>query len=90
MLVLSDELAGMACRIAAGTTVSEDTLGGDVIRRAAKTGSYLSDEHTVKHVRTEMWLPALFQRTSLDSWRESGSKQIRQRIREKLTDVLLF
>lgn len=88
MLVLSDELAGMACRIAVGTTVNEDTLGVDVIRRAAKTGLYLHDEHTVKHVRTEMWLPALFQRTSLYSWRKSESKKMGERIREKLMVLL--
>jgi len=88
MLVLCDELAGMSCRIAAGTTVTEGTLGVDVIRRAAKTGSYLSDEHTLKHVRTEMWLPALFQRASWESWRESGSKKMCERIREKLMALL--
>ncbi len=88
MLVLSDELAGMACQIAAGTVVNEDTLAVDVTRRAAKTGSYLSDAHTLQHVRTEMWIPSLFQRTSLHSWHESGAKTMGERIREKLMALL--
>ncbi len=88
MLVLSDELAGMACQIAAGSVVNADTLAVDVTRRAAKTGSYLSDAHTLKHVRTEMWIPSLFQRTSLHSWHESGAKTMGARIREKLRALL--
>ena len=88
MLVLGDELAGMASRIAAGMAVDEDALGVEVVRRSAKTGSYLGDEHTLQHVRTEMWLPTLFRRTSLSSWSESGSEAIGERIRKKLMGLL--
>jgi trimethylamine--corrinoid protein Co-methyltransferase len=84
MLVLCDELAGMVRRIAAGTVVNEETLAVDVTRRAANRNSYLSDEHTLKHVRTEMWIPALFQRINLSSWHKIGSKAVGERIREKL------
>ena len=88
MLVLCEELAGMACRIAAGTKVNEDTLAFDAIRRSAKTSHYLTDEHTLHHVRDEMWMPSVFRRITLDRWVESGSKTARERIREKLRSLL--
>lgn len=88
MLVLCDELAGMAKRFAAGVQVDEDTLALDVIRRAHKDNSFLWDKHTLSHVRTAMWSPALFRRVSLEDWRGSGSKPLQHRLREKVLDLL--
>ena len=88
MLVLSDELADMACRIAQGISVTNDSLGEDVSCNAGKTGKYLTHPHTKKHVRTEMWIPSLLQRFDRGDWRQSGSKTLSMRIREKLSDLL--
>jgi trimethylamine--corrinoid protein Co-methyltransferase len=88
MLVLCDELAGMASRIAAGMTVNEETLAFEVIKRAGKTGSFISEDHTLTHTRTEMWHPSLFQRTTLPQWVESGANSIHKRINEKLKNLL--
>jgi trimethylamine--corrinoid protein Co-methyltransferase len=88
MLILCDELAGTARRVAAGVPVNRDTLAFDVVERGAKSGSYLQDDHTLSHVRTESWTPSLFDQTDLDTWRESGSTEMRARIHEKLRELL--
>lgn len=88
MLVLCDELAGMASRIAAGIKVDEEHLAFDVIKKAGKTGSFIAEDHTLNHVRTEMWIPSLIQRIALPKWIESGSRSMRKRIREKLKTLL--
>jgi trimethylamine--corrinoid protein Co-methyltransferase len=88
MLVLCDELAGMASRIAAGMTANEETLAFEVIKRAGKTGSFISEDHTLTHTRSEMWHPSLFQRTTLPQWVESGANSIHERINEKLKNLL--
>ena len=88
MLVLCDELAGMAKGFAAGIQVNEDTLALDATRRAYKDHSFLMDEHTLSHVRTAMWGPTLFRRNSLEDWRSSGSRKMQERVREKLLDLL--
>jgi trimethylamine--corrinoid protein Co-methyltransferase len=88
MLVLSDEIAGMSYRIAQGIPVDDDSLGVDVSLDAGKTGKYLTHPHTKKHVRTEMWIPSLFQRFDRGDWRQSGSKTLVERIGEKLRDLL--
>lgn len=88
MLVLCDELAGMACRIAAGMKVDEEHLAFDVIKRAGKTGSFIAEDHTLTHVRNQMWIPSLIQRISSPKWNESGSKPMQERIREKLKSLL--
>ena len=88
MLVLCDELAGMASRIAAGIMVNDEALAFDVINRAGKTGSFIAEDHTLAHARTEMWVPSLFQRITLPQWAESGAIPMAQRIKEKLRELL--
>ncbi len=88
MLVLCDELAGMAKSFAAGVQVNEDTLALDAIRRAYKDHSYITDPHTLKHVRTAMWKPGLLRRFSLEDWQASGSEALQKRVREKVGDLL--
>jgi len=88
MLVLCDELAGMARQFTSGITVNDDTLAVEVTQRAAPTGSYLGDKHSVRHARTALWLPILFQRTSLYSWNISGSTTLNERIQDKLRALL--
>ena len=88
MLVLCDELAGMAKSYAAGIKVNEDTLALDATRRAYQDHSFSTDPHTLKHVRTAMWKPSLFRRVSLDDWQSSGSETLQKRLRERVGDLL--
>jgi trimethylamine--corrinoid protein Co-methyltransferase len=88
MLVLADELAGGVKRLVAGIEVSEESMGVEVTRRAAKDHSFIMDEHTIQHMSRAMWEPRLFRRVSLESWAGSGSAPLQRRIREKLEDLL--
>ena len=88
MLVLSDELAGGVRRMAGGIRVSDESLGVEVTRRAAKDHSFIRDEHTIAHMSRAMWEPTLFRRTSLEGWAGSGSAPLQRRIREKLEELL--
>ena len=88
MLVLCDELAGMAKSFAAGIQVNDDTLAFEVIRRAYKSQSYIMDKHTMQHVRSVMWQPTLIRRITLEKWRSSGLETLQKRIRERLMDLL--
>lgn len=88
MLVLCDELAGMASGIATGVTVNEKTLAYDVIKDAVKEGSFISTDHTLNHARTAMWIPSIFRRIPLPQWIESGGKSMGERIKEKLEALL--
>jgi trimethylamine--corrinoid protein Co-methyltransferase len=88
MLVLGDELAGMASRIATGVEVDQETLALDVIKRSAKTESFLADDHTLRHVRSAAWIPSLWSRIDLTSWLDTGAPSIQSRIHEKLKELL--
>jgi trimethylamine--corrinoid protein Co-methyltransferase len=88
MLVLADELAGGVRRMAAGIVVSEESMGVEVTRRAAKDHSFIMDEHTIRHMSSAMWEPRLLRRTSMEGWTAGGSVPLQKRIRGKLEDLL--
>jgi trimethylamine--corrinoid protein Co-methyltransferase len=88
MLVMSDEIIGMAKRILSGVTVTPETLAVDVIERVGPGGHYLAQEHTRQHFKTETWFPTLIDRQMRRSWEASGSKTMAERVRAKVVDIL--
>ncbi|HSJ57911.1 MAG TPA: trimethylamine methyltransferase family protein [Anaerolineae bacterium] len=88
MLVLADEVIGMARRMLAGVRVTPDTLAVDVIARVGPGGHYLTQEHTRTHFRQETWLPTLMDRQMRRAWAASGSKSMGERVREKVVRLL--
>jgi trimethylamine--corrinoid protein Co-methyltransferase len=88
MLVLCDELAGMLSRIREGIPVTEEALAQEVVAMHGKNGKYLTHRHTKKHVRTELWIPPLFQRFPRGRWRREGARTTTQMIHARLEDLL--
>ena len=88
MLVMSNEVIGMAKHILGGITVAPETLAVDVIERAGPGGHYLTQAHTRQHFRTQFWFPTLMDRQQRRSWETSGGKTMAQRVRAQVVDIL--
>jgi len=88
MLVLCDEIAGSLKSFVKGISVNEESLAVDVTRRRYKDHSFITDEHTLSHMRTALWQPSIFQRTTREQWSELGSVQALGRLRERITEIL--
>jgi len=87
-LVIDDDMVGYVRRLMGGTAVTPETLAFDVIRRVGIGGNFLSDEHTVRHLREEFWMPGLFDRLTHTQWTEAGSKTMLDRAVERLDEIL--
>jgi len=88
MLVMSNEVIGMAKQILGGITVTPETLAVDVIERVGPGGHYLTQEHTRQHFRTELWFPTLMDRQQRRGWEASSRKTMAERVRAKVVDIL--
>ena len=88
MLVLCDELASMANSFAGGIAVDEENLAFDAIKRSASDNSFITDSHTIDRYQTENWLPGLFDRADVGRWQDEGAKDMREKIRDRLSDLL--
>ncbi len=88
MLVLCDELAGWASRFANGIEVNEDAIGVEVVKRAAKDNTFLTDEHTTARYMTENWFPPMSERSDSAAWQTGGSRTMQDKIRDRLRGIL--
>jgi trimethylamine--corrinoid protein Co-methyltransferase len=83
-LVISHEAAGMARRLVQGIDDSMASLGLEIIRQVGFTGNFLETKHTLEWFRKEFTFPDLVDRQTEEAWKQSGSKSMLQRAREKV------
>jgi trimethylamine--corrinoid protein Co-methyltransferase len=88
LLVMDDELAGMALRVKQGVEVSETSMAMDVIRKVGFSGNYITEKHTAQNYRKEHYLPKFLVRQPYESWAREGSKSATDNAREKARDIL--
>ena len=50
--------------------------------------NFLAESHTRNHVRSELYMPRLADRSRRSTWQKKGAKHIIERAREKLDKIL--
>jgi trimethylamine--corrinoid protein Co-methyltransferase len=88
MVVIMDEVISQTRRLLKGVPVTADMLGLDAIHRVGPGGHFLTEDHTLKHLRTTQWRPTLLNREGYDRWKELGEMTLRDRAKQKLADIL--
>jgi trimethylamine--corrinoid protein Co-methyltransferase len=92
LLVIDDDLVGMVKRALEGITVNEDTIALEIIKKVAtsekKGVNFLAESHTRKHMRSELYMPRLADRSRRSTWLKKGAKDIIERAREKVDNIL--
>lgn len=88
-LMADHELMGYTKRIARGFDVTPETLATDVVRSVGPGGSFLAEEHTVRHFRNELWLPdSTWTRQTWDAWANEGRHTMGNRLRDAVSRIL--
>ncbi|HUW90577.1 MAG TPA: trimethylamine methyltransferase family protein [Candidatus Nanopelagicaceae bacterium] len=92
LLVIDDDLVGMVKRAMEGIKVNDDTIAIDVIKKVAtsdkKGVNFLAEPHTRKHMKSELYMPRLADRSRRSTWQKKGAKNIIERAREKVDKIL--
>jgi trimethylamine--corrinoid protein Co-methyltransferase len=87
-LVIDHEICAMANRILAGISVTDETLGLDVIGNVGPGGHFLNQKHTVNHLEEELFFPEISDRDSHEVWRDKGAPDIREKARARVKKIL--
>lgn len=87
-LVMCEDFISAVRHIGAGTRVTSETIGVDTIIEVGPAGHYLGEEHTMKHFRSEIWMPTVFNRMMYETWEQLGSKDCFDVAREKVREIL--
>jgi trimethylamine--corrinoid protein Co-methyltransferase len=86
--VIDNEMLGMVCRVLDGIRVTPETLSVPQITEIGPRGNFMGLRHSLNHIKSEHYLPRLFDRTTYDTWEERGSKDCAEVAREKAREIL--
>lgn len=78
-LLFCDESMGQIRRMARGVEFSEKNLALDVMKKVGHGGSFLSQLHTVRNYKKELWTGKLVAKGTWDNWMADGELDIRDR-----------
>ena len=87
-LVIDNEIIGMVMRAVEGIQVNDETLAFDVLKKAGPGGHFVSNRHTRKFMRTELYQPQLSDRNNRQDWEEEGAKSAQVRATEIVGKIL--
>lgn len=88
MLVMSNEIISYVKRLMRGFGLTREELALDVIRRVGCGGDYLSEQHTLKNFRQQLWQPYSVNRADPKSWRSRGGKTYGEVVIQKTLQIL--
>ncbi|MHC4461008.1 MAG: trimethylamine methyltransferase family protein [Planctomycetota bacterium] len=88
-LVIDDELMAYVKRVVRGFEVNTNTIATEVVDTVGPAGTYLAEEHTVKHFRDELWLPnPAWTRATWDAWEKEGRSSMADRALKKVERIM--
>lgn len=87
-MVMDDEIIGMSGRVLQGIEVTDDTLAVDLIQQVGPGGHFVSEEHTVRHMRDEFYEPRISDRQEREAWASQGRADATTRARARAGEFL--
>lgn len=87
-ILIDDEVCGMVSRILDGIRMDEEALALEEIVNVGPAATFLGRPFTMKHFRTEHFIPGLLERRSREAWEKDGSPDIATRAKEKARRIL--
>lgn len=89
LVVIADEVLGMARRLTRGIRVDQETLALDVIEKVGPGGKFTDEDHTEDHAE-DNYVPRLVNRAARSIWENAGEKTLTQVANEKVRDIINY
>ncbi len=86
--IIDNDIIGSCLRTLRGIEINDDTLAYEAIARVGPGGNYLSEEHTVRYMRTELYSPRTSERKPYQQWIDAGSKDSWKRAEDLAAQLL--
>lgn len=86
--VIDDEIFLMMKRMQRGLEFSEENLAMQVIAEVGPTGMYMDHAHTLEHMKTTPFLPAVADREPRQQWQEKGGLDSQAHAMQKVRAIL--
>jgi len=86
-LVLDNEFVRMIKHTIGGFVVDDESLAVEVIKAVGPAGNFLTEPHTLKHLRTHSQ-PEFIDRNRMEKWKSAGAADSYAKAAEKTRDIL--
>ncbi|MHC4556795.1 MAG: trimethylamine methyltransferase family protein [Planctomycetota bacterium] len=87
-LGIDEELVGFTLKALEPIAFDDDRLCVDAIKRVGFGGNFMTDETTIKYLRTDYYEPKILNRLSREEWVKAGSKDINVRAKERIKKLI--
>lgn len=87
-LVIDNEIIGMVMRAVEGIRVDEESLAFELIKKVGPGGHFVSERHTRRHMRSELYQPQLSDRENRDKWHKEGAEDTWRRATRTVEEIL--
>lgn len=87
-LVIDDEIAAMVKRVVYGSSVDDELMGVDLIKKIGIGGNFLTQRHTLKHLATEQVRATISDRRMRGAWEKRGAMTLIQAANERARELL--
>lgn len=87
-MVIDDEIIGMINRVMEGIEINDETLPVDLICEKGPGQNYIAEQHTVRHMRGEVFEPRVADRHEREAWTKQGASDATTRARSIARELL--
>jgi trimethylamine--corrinoid protein Co-methyltransferase len=87
-LIFCNECMAGISRMAREVVVDTDSLALEAMREIGPGGNFLANPHTFKNFKSQLWMPALFERRNWDAWERDGSLDVFAAAEKKVLAML--
>jgi trimethylamine--corrinoid protein Co-methyltransferase len=77
-MVIANEIASMVLRALKGIEVNEETLARHVIHKVGPGGNFLSERHTLEHLRKEIFISEILDKPRVKDIREAAKRKAKE------------
>ena len=86
-LLMDCEIYDVIRNVAQGIVVDDETLAVDVVDRVGPQKHFMTDPHTIKHLRSA-WQPTVIDRTAYAQWEAAGKPSTQDHAKTKAKQIL--
>ncbi len=87
-LVIDNEIAGAVRHMLQGFEVTPETLAVDIIKQVGPNGTFLDREHTLRHLRSELFPSKMFDRLNWAAALDQPVRGIEERAKRIAADLM--
>jgi trimethylamine--corrinoid protein Co-methyltransferase len=87
-LGIDEELVGFTLKALEPIPADDERLAVDAIKRVGFGGNFMTDDTTIKYLRTDYYQPKILNRLSRQEWEKAGRKDINARAKQRIEKLL--